>query len=42
MLRLLKVLTTHKNADKVTLAQRIDTFIGELTTMDPARAVALT
>jgi type VI secretion system protein VasJ len=32
---------TRKDTDKVALAQRIDTLVGELTALDPARAVAL-
>jgi type VI secretion system protein VasJ len=40
-MRLLKVRMTRKDADKPALAQRIDTLIVELTTIDAARAVAL-
>jgi type VI secretion system protein VasJ len=32
---------TRKDADKLALAQRIETLIGELTAIDAARAVAL-
>jgi type VI secretion system protein VasJ len=42
LLRLLKIRATRKDADKVALAQRIDALTGELTTIDPARAVAIT
>ncbi|MEN7529292.1 type VI secretion system protein TssA [Cupriavidus sp. DL-D2] len=41
LLRLLKVRMTRKDADKATLAQRIDALVGELTAIDPARAVAI-
>lgn len=41
LLRLLKSRMTRKDADKPALAQRIDTLAGELTAIDPARAVAL-
>lgn len=41
LLRLLKVRMTRKDADKVALAHRIDALAGELTAIDPARAVAL-
>jgi type VI secretion system protein VasJ len=41
LMRLLKVRMTRKDADKPALAQRIETLIGELTAIDPARAVAL-
>jgi type VI secretion system protein VasJ len=41
LMRLLKVRMTRKDADKPALAQRIDTLIVELTTIDAARAVAL-
>ena len=41
LLRLLKVRMTRKDADKATLAQRIDALVGELTTIDAARAVAI-
>lgn len=40
-LRLLKMRMTRKDTDKMALAQRIDTLAGELTAIDPARAVAL-
>ncbi|MCA3185672.1 MULTISPECIES: type VI secretion system protein TssA [unclassified Cupriavidus] len=42
LLRLLKIRATRKDADKIALAQRIDALTGELTTIDPARAVAIT
>ncbi|MGX6998925.1 type VI secretion system protein TssA [Caballeronia sp. KNU42] len=41
LMRLLKVRMTRKDADKPALAQRVETLIGELTAIDPARAVAL-
>jgi type VI secretion system protein VasJ len=41
LMRLLKLRMTRKDADKPALAQRIETLTGELTAMDPARAVAL-
>ena len=41
LLRLLKARMTRKDADKVALAHRIDALTGDLTTIDPARAVAL-
>ena len=40
--RLLKIRLSRKGADKPALAQRMDTLLGELTALDPARAVALT
>lgn len=41
LLRLLKVRASRKDADKALLAQRMDALIGELTALDPARAVGL-
>ena len=41
LLLLLKVRINRKDADKPALAARIDTLTGELTAIDPARAVAL-
>jgi type VI secretion system protein VasJ len=41
LMRLLKVRMARKDADKPALAERIDTLTGELTAIDPARAVAL-
>jgi type VI secretion system protein VasJ len=41
LLRLLKAGMTRKDADKVALAHRIEALVAELTTIDPARAVAL-
>lgn len=41
LLRLLKARMTRKDADKVALAQRIDALTGDLTAIDPARAVTL-
>ncbi len=41
LLRLVKVRMNRKDADKLALAQRIEVLMGELTTIDPARAVAL-
>ncbi|WP_059412600.1 type VI secretion system protein TssA [Cupriavidus basilensis] len=41
LLRLLKARLTRKDADKSTLTQRIDALVGDLTAIDPARAVAL-
>lgn len=40
LLRLLTSRMTRKDADKVALAQRIEALVGELTAIDPARAVA--
>ena len=42
LLRLLKVRIHRKDADKPALAARIETLTGELTAIDPARAIALT
>lgn len=41
LLRLLKSRLSRKDADKVALAHRIEALAGELTALDPARAVAL-
>jgi type VI secretion system protein VasJ len=41
LLRVLKLRMSHKDADKPTLARRIDTLLGELTATDPARAAQL-
>ncbi|MFC4521897.1 type VI secretion system protein TssA [Cupriavidus pinatubonensis] len=41
MVRLLRSRLTRKDADKPALAQRIDALMGELTAIDPARAVAM-
>ncbi|MFP3565147.1 type VI secretion system protein TssA [Paraburkholderia sp. SIMBA_030] len=41
LLTTLKALLTRKDADKPMLAQRIEKLRGELTVLDPARAVAL-
>ncbi|WP_408500345.1 type VI secretion system protein TssA [Paraburkholderia sediminicola] len=41
LLTTLKALLTRKDADKPALAQRIEKLRGELTVLDPARAVAL-
>jgi type VI secretion system protein VasJ len=41
LVKLLKIRATRKDADKVALAQRIDALVGEMTAIDPARAVAL-
>ncbi|CAJ0818180.1 type VI secretion system protein TssA [Ralstonia flaminis] len=41
LLRLLKVRINRKDADKPTLAARIDVLTGELTAIDPARAISL-
>ncbi len=41
LLRLLKSRMNRKDVDKVVIAQRIDTLAGELTAIDPARAVAI-
>ncbi|UIF87523.1 type VI secretion system protein TssA [Cupriavidus sp. UYPR2.512] len=40
-LRLLRARMTRKDADKAALAQRIEALVGDLTAIDPARAVAL-
>jgi type VI secretion system protein VasJ len=42
LMRLLKARMSRKDADKPGLVQRIETLTGELTAIDPARAVALT
>jgi type VI secretion system protein VasJ len=42
LMRLLKARMNRQDADKPTLAQRIETLAGELTAIDPARAVAIT
>lgn len=41
LLRLLRARMNRKDADKTALAQRIETLVGDLTAIDPARAVAL-
>jgi type VI secretion system protein VasJ len=41
LVKLLKIRVMRKDADKVALAQRIDALVGEMTAIDPARAVAL-
>lgn len=41
LLRLLKVRVNRKDVDKPVLASRIEALTGELTTIDPARAVSL-
>ncbi|MBB1631582.1 type VI secretion system protein TssA [Cupriavidus sp. UME77] len=41
LLRLLKARMTRKDADKGALAQRIEALLGDLTAIDPARAVAI-
>lgn len=41
LLRTLKVRMSRKDADKASFAQRIDTLLGELTAIDPARAVLI-
>ncbi len=41
LLRLLKIRMNRKEADKPALATRIDALMGELTAIDPARAVTL-
>jgi type VI secretion system protein VasJ len=41
LLRLLKIRMSRKDADKLALSARIDALIGELTAIDPARAVTL-
>jgi type VI secretion system protein VasJ len=41
LLRLLKSRLSRKDADKAALAQRADRLVGELTAIDPARAVAI-
>jgi len=41
LLRLLKVRLHRKDADKAALAQRIDALTGDLTLIDPARAVGI-
>ncbi|MBP0639245.1 type VI secretion system protein TssA [Cupriavidus sp. AcVe19-6a] len=41
LVRLLKARMTRKDADKPAMVQRIDTLVGELTAIDPARAVAM-
>jgi type VI secretion system protein VasJ len=41
LLRLLKVRMSRKDADKPALAARIDALVGDLTAIDPARAVTL-
>ena len=38
---LLKMRLNHKDADKAGIAQRMDSLMGELTALDPARAVGL-
>ncbi|MGH8788826.1 MAG: type VI secretion system protein TssA [Cupriavidus necator] len=39
--RLLRARMSRKDSDKAALAQRIEALVGDLTTIDPARAVAL-
>ena len=41
LLRLLKIRMNRKEADKPALATRVDALMGELTAIDPARAVTL-
>ncbi|SAL76417.1 hypothetical protein AWB67_04923 [Caballeronia terrestris] len=41
LLRVLKVAMTRKDADKPALSRRVEQLQGELTVLDPARAVAL-
>jgi len=41
LLRLLALRMNRKDADKATIAQRMDSLLGELTALDPARAVGL-
>lgn len=41
LLRLLKVRLTRKDVDKSALCGRIDVLVGDLTAIDPARAVAI-
>ncbi|MFL9903050.1 type VI secretion system protein TssA [Paraburkholderia fungorum] len=41
LLRLLKIRMNRKDADKTSLAQRIEILMGELTAIDPARALTL-
>ncbi len=41
LVRLLRIRANRKDADKPVLAQRIDVLMGELTAIDPARAVAI-
>ncbi|MEZ0606509.1 type VI secretion system protein TssA [Paraburkholderia sp. IW21] len=41
LLRLLRIRMNRKDADKTTLAQRIEVLMSELTAIDPARAVTL-
>ena len=41
LLRLLKARMARKDADKGALAQRIEALAGDLTAIDPARAVAI-
>jgi type VI secretion system protein VasJ len=41
LLRLLRVRLTRKDADKATLSARIEALAGDLTVIDPARAVAV-
>jgi type VI secretion system protein VasJ len=41
LLRLLKIRISRKDADKPALSARIDVLTGELTAIDPARAVTL-
>ncbi|ABF07520.1 type VI secretion system protein VasJ [Cupriavidus metallidurans] len=42
LLRLLRVRLTRKDADKAALSGRIEALVGDLTAIDPARAVAIT
>ncbi|WP_354685086.1 type VI secretion system protein TssA [Cupriavidus necator] len=41
LLRLLKTRLSRKDADKAALGERIEALVGDLTAIDPARAVAL-
>ena len=41
LLRLLRVRLTRKDVDKSALGARIDVLVGDLTAIDPARAVAI-
>jgi type VI secretion system protein VasJ len=41
LLRMLKIRLNRKDADKTAIGARIETLVGDLTAIDPARAVAL-
>ncbi|PCE27313.1 type VI secretion system ImpA domain-containing protein [Paraburkholderia acidicola] len=41
LLRLLKIRANRKDADKAALTRRIEVLMGELTAIDPARAIAI-